>query len=205
MWPTIDGLRILKDAEAVVVSEAVIAMVDQLAAECRDESEHDPLGIDWFDQWDCYQRLWLLEHVVAALFTPTPPLSPAAIWEATVDAIFCQVVELIAMEIDQSPSSESGRNAAIEAFRCQHGRLPKISADETDIRQWRSLVTQIADMILGVTSYQKAEAFRDGDIQRSRKFLIQKALPEDFLERIPPLRTLEQAEQSIARIQSIVR
>ena len=60
-------------------------------------------------------------------------------------------------------------------------------------------------MILGVTSYQKAEAFRDGDIQRSRKFLIQKALPEDFLERIPPLRTLQQAQQSIARIRSIVR
>ncbi len=205
MWPTIDGLRILKGAEAVLVSEAVTVMVDQLSGHNPEESQSDPVGIDWFDQWDGYQQLWLLEQVVESLFTPAPPLSPAAIWEATVDAIFCQLVELIAMEIDQSPNSESWRNAAIEAFECQHGKQPKIAANETDISQWRILVTQIADLILGVTSYQKAEAFRDGDIQRSRKFLIQKALPEDFLERIPPLRTLEQAQQSITRIRSIVR
>ena len=205
MWPTIDGLRILKGAEAVLVSEAVTVMVDQLSGPDQDDSQSDPVGIDWFDQWDGYQKLWLLEHVVEALFTPIPPLSPAAIWEATVDAIFCQVIELITMEIDKSPGSESWRNAAIDAFECQHGKQPKTAADETDISQWRIVVTQIADVILGVTSYQKAEAFRDGDIQRSRKFLIQKALPEDFLERIPPLRTLEQAQQSIARIRSIVR
>ena len=90
MWPTIDGLRILKGAEAAVVRDAVTVMVDQLADQNPDESQPDPVGIDWFDQWDGYQQLWLLEQVVESLFTPAPPLSPAAIWEATVDAIFCQ-------------------------------------------------------------------------------------------------------------------
>ena len=204
MWPTLDGLRVLKGGEAELVCEAVTVMVDQLAAEWRDESEPDPVGIDWFDQWDCYQRLWMLEQVVEALFTPASPPSPAAMWESTVDAIFCQVVELIAMEIDRTPSSLSWRNREIDAFHCQRGRPPTIDTDSTDIDGWRIIVTQIADMILGAISYQKAEAFRDGDIGRSRQFLIQRALPEDYLERIPPLRTLQQAQQSIARIREIV-
>ena len=205
MWPTLDGLRVLNGVEAALVCQAVTVMVDQLAAECRDESEPEPVGIDWFDQWDCYQRLWMLEQVVEALFTPATLPSPAAIWESTVDAIFCQVVELIAMEIDQTPSSVTWRSAAIDAFQCQRGRPPAMEADSTDIDGWRIIVTQIADMILGVTSYQKAEAFRDGDIERSRQFLIQRALPDDYLERIPPLRTPQQAQQSIAKIQEVVR
>ncbi len=204
MWPTLDGLRVLKGGEAVLVCEAVTVMVDQLAAECRDECEPEPVGIDWFDQWDCDQRLWMLEQVVEALLTPASPPSPAAMWESTVDAIFCQVVDSIAMEIDRTPSSLSWRSRAIDAFQCQRGRSPIIDTDSTDIDGWRIIVTQIADMILGATSYQKAEAFRDGDIGRSRQFLTQRALPEDYLERIPPLRTPQQAQQSIARIQEIV-
>ena len=204
MWPTLDGLRVLKGAEAALVCEAVTVMVDQLAAECRDESEPDPVGIDWFDQWDGYQRLWMLEQVVEAMFTPASPPSPAAMWDSTVDAIFCQVVELITMEIDGTPSNESWRSGAIDAFQCQRGRRPTIDTNSADIDGWRIIVTQIADMILGATSYQKAEAFRDGDIGRSRQFLSQRALPEDYLERIPPLSTLQQAQQSIARIQEIV-
>ena len=67
-----------------------------------------------------------------------------------------------------------------------------------------AVVTQIADVILGVTTYQKAELFRDGEIQRSRRFLNQKGMPADFLERIPPLRTIDQTQHSINRIRSII-
>lgn len=204
MWPTFDGPRMLKGAEAALVRETVAVIVDRLEDQDPEDDRGDPVGIDWFDQWDCYQQLWLLEQVVQSLLTPAPTLPPAAIWEATVDAIFCSLMELIATEIDQSPCSQHWRSKAIEAFACQYGRLPKIAEDETDVSQWRIVVTQIADLILGVTSYDKAEAFRDGDIQRSRTFLALKALPDDFLERIAPLRTAEQAQQSIRRIRSII-
>ncbi len=44
MWPTIDGLRILKGAEAALVCEAVTVMVDQLADRNRDESQSESGG-----------------------------------------------------------------------------------------------------------------------------------------------------------------
>ena len=207
MWPTIDGLRILKDAEASLVGRSIGVMVHRLGAEIGDDLEVEPYGIDWFDQWDSDQRVWLLEQVTVALLTHAAPPPPAAIWEATIDAIFCQVHELISAEIDEpSPLTihDSWRQRGIDAFRCQTGRLPSVDLAETDLRSWRTMLTQIADAILGVTCYQQAEFFRDGNIERSRRFLMQKGLPADFLERIPPLRTIEQTQDSIARIESIV-
>jgi hypothetical protein len=93
----------------------------------------------------------------------------------------------------------------VDAFCCQHGRSPNIEPQETDITLWRRVVIQVADAILGVTVYQKAESLRDTDIEKSRSFLMQKGMPEDFLQRIPPLRTPEETEQSITRIESIVQ
>ncbi len=85
-------------------------------------------GVDWFDQWDVEQRIWLLEQVATSLFLEDqPPPPPAAIFEATVDAVFCQVVEAIEDEIEAAsrPEAEfSWRQGMIEAFRCQHGKLP---------------------------------------------------------------------------------
>jgi hypothetical protein len=207
MWPTIDGVRVLKDQEASLVRAAIALIVDHMAAQRCEDAQPWQSGIDWFDQWDVDQRLWLLEQVTVGLFTPASPPSPAAMWEATIDAVFCQVMDLITDEIDQTPTSNddrSWRRRAMDAFRCQHGRYAKIDPDEVDIRRWRTVVTQIADSIQGITSYQKAESFRDVEIERSRRFLIQKGMPEDFLEQIPPLRTAEQAQKSIDRIQSIL-
>lgn len=208
MWPTIDGIRILQGAEADLVRRAVSVMLEQLVAEYRDDADVRPYGIDWFDQWDAEQRIWLLEHVAAGLFTSLSPDSPAAMWEATVDAIFCEVVELITTEIDAAStrtSETSWRDRVVDAFCCQHGRSPNIEPQETDITLWRRVVIQVADAILGVTVYQKAESLRDTDIEKSRSFLMQKGMPEDFLQRIPPLRTPEETEQSITRIESIVQ
>jgi hypothetical protein len=207
MWATVDGLRALKDAEAELVRRAIGTMIGQLIAEHNDEAQPHRYGIDWYDQWDCDQRIWLLEQVAVALLTDAAPPAPAAMWEATVDAIFLEVIESIAVEADDVSRHVSGtswRGRVLDAFRCQQGCFPNTESDETDIRRWRIVVTQIADTILGVPAYQKAELFRDGDIQRSRRFLMQKGLPADFLRRIPPLRTIRQTKSSIDRIRSIV-
>lgn len=204
MWSTVDGLRTLKAGEALLVREAVLLMVGQLDRERHGDFACEPLGIDWFDQWDGFQRLWMLEQVAEALFTEAPPLSCAAMWEATVDAIFLQVAEQVTEEIDQTPNQVTWRSWVVDAFASQHGRPPKIDTGSSDESEWRILVTQVADTILGATAYQKAEAFRDGDIERSREFLARKALPPDYLERIPPLRSHAQAQQSIASIRSLL-
>ena len=207
MWPTITGLRVLKGAEAELVRAAAAVVTQHVVAERAGQGEPRRYGIDWFDQWDADQRIWMLEQVALALLTLHTPPSPAAIWEATIDAIFCEVIELIEAEIDSetlTTTEPSWRQRVVAAFQSQNEKLPRIEVDEIDIKLWRRVVTQIADAILGVTSYQKAESFRDGDVQQLRRFLTQKGLPDNFLQRIPPLPSREQTERSLSRLQSVL-
>jgi hypothetical protein len=203
-------VRTLAGDEAKLVRGLVGMMVDQIVAESRDESEQHLYGIEWFDSWDWTQRLWLLDRVTDALLTDSESPSPAAMLEATIDAIFAELFDLIVMEIDHDlfrPSGEgkpSWRQSTTTAFACQNGRLPSIDVDSADQEIWGVLVTQIADCILGVRLYQQAESFRDGDFEATLAFLNQKGLPANFLEQIPPLVSLDETQAAIDRIQSLV-
>lgn len=182
-------------------------MVDHLVAEGREGDPQEVYGIQWFDQWDWQQRIWLLERVSLALLTDLAPPSAAAMWEASVDAIFHEVRELVEMEIrdpDCMQTTKSWRQCVIDAFHSQQQRGPKISATATSLQEWHIVITQLADAILGVRLYLKAEPFRDDDIAQTQQFLTRQGLPADFLEQIPPLPTLDQTQISIDQIQSIV-
>ncbi len=205
MWSTNDGVRTLDPAEARLVRRAIRSMVDDRLVNLREQTLPDPYGIDWFDQWDVEQQLWLLEQIVISLFTTQPPPSPAAIWEATIDAIFTELLAQIELELDHVSSSidePSWRQLAIDAISSRRDGPVKIDPDDSQAQTWQRLLTQIADGILGVPGYQKAEMFRDGDVRRAAQFLERRGLPEDFLQRLPPNRTAGQAEQSVARIMS---
>lgn len=207
MWPTTNGLRCLARDEAELVRGAIGMMLDQLVAEGREGDPQCDYGIEWFDQWDWQQRIWLLEHLTLALLTDLDPPSPAAIWEATIDAIFQEVYQLVELEIERGAGMaepNSWRRYVVEAFIEQHGRQPEITFSETDIDSWQVIITQLADAILGVRLYQQAESFRDGEIEQTQKFLRQKGLPDDFLEQIPPLRTVDQTQRSIDQIQALL-
>ena len=196
MWLTVDGPRRLEGDEAFLVCRAVAAMLSGLVAETEDDAESENYGIDWFDQWEPGQRIWLLDQVATALLTDQSALAPAAIWEATIDAIFQHVFVSLEREIDvesidneagPTHESESWCQSVMLAFE-QHGRrATTVNATTDDPRAWRRLVMQIADLILGVTSYQAVESYRDGDVAQVARFLQQKGLPADFLEQIPPL------------------
>ena len=205
-WPTTTGTRVLIDAEADLVRGAIAMMVDTHVAEARDEADPWQYGVPWFDQWDVAQRLWLLEQVTVALLSNHRIASPAAVFEATVDAIFFEIADLVEIEITDGPVSDaspSWRESVIRAFTCQQGRPPEVDAESHDVVRWRQVITQIADHILGVRLYQRAEAFRDDDYEKTQRFLVRRGLPEDYLAVMPPLRTVDETQQSIDRIQSI--
>ena len=206
-WPTTTGTRNLIGAEGNLVRGAIGMMLDALVAEAHDDADRLECGVQWFDQWDVGQRIWLLECVTYALLDSHTIESPAAMFDATVDAIFFEIIDLIEMEIDQesiTATTPTWRQSVSEAFACQRGKPPNVDVDSGDLNQWQSLVTQIADPILGVRLYQRAESFRDGDYQQTRTFLRDRGLPEDYLAKIPPLQTVEETQASIDRIQSIV-
>lgn len=183
-------------------------MVDALVREGREDDEPITYGIDWYDQWDWRQRLWLLDEATAALLTPKPPPEPAAIFDAAVDAIFFEVDRLVEEEIAErfdSPSDPmSWRESVCAAFASQQHRPAPIDANNQDAEQWRRVITRLADSILGVRIYQQAESFRDREMDATKRFLQDKGLPDTYLSRIPPLRSIDQTQWSIDRIQNLV-
>lgn len=211
-WPTTDGLRNLKDAEADLVRGAIGMMVDSLVARLQGDLElvdddSDGYGIEWFDQWDVRQRLWLLDQVTLALISTHTIESPAAIFDATVDAIFHEINDLVQIEIEQGlPSTRqlTWRQSVVGALDSQNHFRCELDSDCEDLDQWRQRITQVADSILGVRLYQRAEQFRDTDYEQTRSFLRGRGLPEDYLDQIPPLRSLDQTQRSIDQIQELV-
>lgn len=182
-------------------------MIDQLVDQLEVGEDPIPYGVQWFDQWDTRQQIWLLERVASALLGPKTIKPQAAIFDAAADAIFMEVCCLIHFEIEDPEEIDSGlswRQSVIDAFEFQNQRLPSIAAESDDISHWQLVVTQVADLILGVRLYQRAEAFRDSDFERTLTFLRDRGLHQEYLQRMPPLRTDNQTQQSVDRIQSIV-
>ncbi len=163
-------------------------------------------GIDWFDQWEAEQKIWLLEQVTTALLTEQTLLKPAAMWEATVDAIFQHVFEALVDEMDRDVAE--GRELVVEDSNAASGlggwqqsvmlvlqqqQRRAVSIDQCidqsidQKKEWRRRVMQISDRILGVASYHVVENYRDQDASKVAAFLEQKALPVDYLEQIPPV------------------
>lgn len=211
-WPTTSGLCILSGREGDLVLGSIGMMVDQLVAESRGEIQQIPYGIEWFDQWDPGQRLWLLEHVTRAMFSNFKIDSAAAIFDATADAVFYEIFHLVELEIDEESfekfsaqsSKSSWRQSILAARRQQTRTFIQPSKDSTDLEAWGALISRVADHILGIRLYQRAETFRDRDYKQTQVFLRDRGLPADYLSRIPDLRTIDQTQLSIDRIQAYV-
>lgn len=204
MWPTTRGTRILDGAERRLILGAIGMMVDRLVGEARKETDSVAWGIDWFDQWEVGQRLWLLETVTSALFASTV-VEPAAIFDATVDTIFLEIRELIEMEIEE-PNLIEGRSwrSDLNAATQQHLGQSQVDVSSGDRGAWSKAAGALSDEILGVRNYQRAESFRDQDYAQTLRFLRDRGLPEDYLSRMPPLRTVDETQLSIDRIQAYV-
>ncbi len=231
MWVTVDGERILGQAEARLLCRAIGEMlsdcVEVIANQTDAGQEGRVYGIDWFDQWEPAQKIWLMEQIATALLTEQPSLKPAAMWEATVDAIFQHVFEQVVEEIENEAVGgrefehaeiesatgdelvEAGdhrwRDDVIQALRQQRKRVVEIGPDAGQGRVWRRLVVQLADCILGVAAYHVAESYRDEQSTKLATFLGQKGLPDDFLTQIPPLLKRSEAEDSIARLRMLIK
>lgn len=211
MWRTVTGPRSLLGAEAMLVRRAVDEMSQEFFEELnRDrlppDSERLVLGIDWFDQWEPGQKLWLLNQVTKALLTQSECLPSAAMFEATVDAIYCHIVERIEREIDTGPISarKSWRSMVVDAFAAISPSATHLDPSGEEMPMWRQTVTKIADSLLGIAAYQQAEQYRDSSRQLLQRFLTQKGLPSDFLERIPPMQDERAGLQAYQRIKHLV-
>ncbi len=111
MWHTSRGDRTLDGHEAVLVSKAIDVMVGALLVHIDEEFEDSApdceTGIAIYDMCTPSQRIGLLHEVAKYLLTSTDePLALSALTDATVAAIFVEIRDQIAIEIEFAASHE---------------------------------------------------------------------------------------------------
>ena len=242
MWHTSRGDRTLSGDEAELIGDGVDTLGDALVTHIDvDESDETTLagdchcGIPLFDDLTPAQRIALLHDVTAHLLTPTEsPLPLSAHAEAAVAAIFVEIRDQVAIEIDLFPSGAeivsddpesdvTWRQLVLAAhnhvFRTTHqpsegfdfdyGPFPndiQIPAESCrDIRQWEWLIESLTDAVLWDRDYEMADSFFDIDPGVSRQRRRLLGIDDNYFTQIAPDPKSAEAYRLAARTQSIVR
>jgi hypothetical protein len=230
MWQTSRGDRTLCGDEAVLVSTAIDSMVDALMIHLDDEID-DPAavcesGVTLYDACSPAQRIGLLHEVAKHLLTATETaLRPSAALDATVAAIFVDVRDQVAIEID-FPSMQadddrehqlSWRQMVLAAYQSifrpadgDHDAWDAICSDLPrascrDMHQWEDLVDALTDAILWDRDFEMADRFLDVDpgVSRQRRRLM--GISDDYFISVAPDPRPGEVLNLIARTRDIVR
>lgn len=235
MWHTSRGDRTLRGAEAALVGIAIDTMIDALLIHIDDAFEETSAaechtGIAVYDSLSACQRVGLLHDVARHLLTETEsalPLSAAA--EATVAAVYVEIRDQVAIEIDLFPDRASARDeptwrrrvlAAHKAvFRTPHseedgfdfdfGPFPEDIAipEETcpEIDEWETLIDSLSDAVLWDRDFEMAESFLDVDpgVSRQRRRLL--GIDDDYFTTVAPDPRPGEVIRLVSKTRSIVR
>ena len=228
MWHTSRGDRTLDGHEAVLVSKAIDVMVGALLVHIDEEFEDSApdceTGIAIYDMWTPSQRIGLLHEVGKYLLTSTDePLALSALTDATVAAIFVEIRDQIAIEIEFAASHEDSgqpqwREMVLAAHRSiysnncgeWYGRgygssVREFDASSDDLRHWETRVDELVDSILWDRDFEMAEGFLDIDpgVSRQRRRLL--GIDDEYFTSVAPDPRPEQAYQLASRTRDIVR
>lgn len=216
MWHTNRGDRTIRGAEADLLGASIDVMLEELSLGFDDGWEEDPswesqTGVLLFDSFTAPQRIALLHEVALYLLTDTASVRhPSADTEATVAAIFTEIRDQVAIEIDLFPDvaeelervlpgAKTWRQrvlAAVDHVRnLADGDDPSEPEDSltrlpddgcADIDVWEQQVEYLADSILWDRDFELAETFLDADpgISEQRRRLL--GIHDDYFTRVSP-------------------
>jgi hypothetical protein len=235
MWHTSRGDRTLRGAEATLVGTAIDTMIEALLIHIDDAFEETlaaecQSGIAVYDSLSACQRVGLLHDVARHLLTETEsalPLSAAA--EATVAAVFIEVRDQVAIEIDLFPTSRSRGEtmtwrglvlAAHEAvFRTPHSQEDGFEFDYgpfpddieipeetcTEIHEWETLIDSLSDAVLWDRDFEMAEGFLDIDpgVSAERRRLL--GIDEDYFTTVAPDPRPQEVLRLASKTRAIIR
>lgn len=233
MWHTSRGDRTLRGAEAVLVGTAIETMIDALLVHIDDAFE-DPMaadcqsGIAVYDLLSATQRVGLLHDVAEHLLTQTESAMPlSAMVEATVAAVYVEIRDQVAIEIDLFPADASDeqqrtwRGLVLAAYEevFQTRRLREFDSEQEqvddaadvphetsiDITRWEKLIHNLTDAILWDRDFEMAEGFLDADpgVSRHRRRLL--GIDEDYFTRVAPDPRPEEVLRLAEETRDIVR
>lgn len=230
MWHTSRGDRTLCGSEAKLVAQAVDTMIDALLEHVDDDLEFDggrvcQSGIAVFDALSPAQRIGLLYDVTRHLLTDTDAtLSLSATTEAAVAAIFIEVRDQVAIEIDLFPDGISDQPVWDQDDRSWRqlvlAAVQDVIADERDqvdeimelpdrycreISMWEDLVDWLAEAVLWDRDFEMAETFLDVDpgVSRQRRRLL--GIQDDYFTEVAPDPRPSEAMHLAMKTREIVR
>ncbi|MEM6691333.1 MAG: hypothetical protein AAF664_18040 [Planctomycetota bacterium] len=206
-WPCVDGTRVLKGAEHDLVRGALGMMTDALVDHYRRDEPIPEYGVPLFDCFEPDQQLWMLARVGSALLGKKSLAHINAIDEASVEAIFAEIMDLIVMEINDpefAKCTRSWRQSVINAHQQQRGETNSMKVDSADRPRWWKLVAQVHAFIIPTPIYRRLERWLDGDPKQLDLVLSQRGLDRSFLDTLPPVQTVTQTQVAIDEIQSLV-
>lgn len=238
MWHTSRGDRTLRGEEAALVCNAIDMMIEGLLVHVDEDFVEEGTvcesGIALYDAFSPAQRIGLLHDVATHLLTPTEQTLPlSAALEATIAAIFVDIRDQVAIEIDfpsvdsdpsqtraNDPSNHgepTWRQGVLAAYKslvqsdatkvaeCEPPEHELPNATCRDIRVWEGLVESLADAILWDRDFEMADSFLDADpgVSQQRRRLL--GISEDYFTRVAPDPRPDDVAELASRTRSILR
>lgn len=228
MWHTSRGDRTLLGAESALVRRAIDNMVDGLLMHADIDLDDAAIGLETgitvYDACSLSQRIGLLHEVAKYLLTETDSaVVLSAPLEATVAAIFVDVRDQVAIEIEflpqllESDDQPTWRRMVLDAYRStlapediEHpvwveilDQLP--DEDSRNIKQWESLIDSLADAILWDRDFELADQFLDEEPAQSRERRSLLGISDDYFTGIAPDPRTNELQRVASQTRKIVR
>lgn len=224
MWHTSRGDRTLNGHEAALVSSAVEIMVSALLMHIDEDFEESApdceSGITIYDVCTPSQRIGLLHDVAKHLLTDTDaPIPLSALIDATVAAIFVEIRDQIAIEIELASSDDMTgqriwRQLVLDAHASQYPQptdedfglsAEEIQASSLDLRRWEFMINELSDMILWDRDFEMADGFLDVDpgVSQQRRRLL--GIEDEYFTAVAPDPRPDEAYKLASKTRDIVR
>jgi len=197
MWATSQGDRTLRADEAQLVLTSVGYLHDMITSGV-DLGEPYETGVVMFDTLQPTQQMAILHEVAHGLLDEqTPLVELTAVREATVYAIYCELVSLVQIELDLSAQSKPSFDSRARIIRvCEHFEQQRSQWDDPestqsvefdppalqcdDIDQWIRVIELLADQVLWDRDFELEEAFADHDPEKIKAIKRYMGINEDY-------------------------
>ena len=228
MWHSSKGDRTLHGCEAFLVAAAIETMIDALFVHIDDPSgtEERPIaecqsGIDVFDQLSACQRIGLLHQLATHLLTPTmKPLKLSSMVEAGVAAVYVEIQDQIAIEIDWCCESDGIGRYGWRRMVCdaiEQANQDAIAIGEetfmidpqvydcSDKEEWEIVVDLLANDVLWDRDFEMEDIFLDEAPEVSKKRRRELGIDHDYYTDVAPDPFPDEAVGLVCETREILR
>lgn len=220
MWHTPNEIRTLQGAEAALIRASVAHILDMLETEADGLADHWEFGIPVFDNMSWQQQLVMLAGVGEALLKDDVPAQElTAINEATVGAIYENIVQCVQFEVDSDdPDINEGldmtywrrllREAVGETDKPQvpagpDEQLP--NADNSDMEEWGIMIETIQSFVLWDADWLDEDLHLDVDPETSRLRKERFDIADNYYTAIPPDPNESEVELARTQLRALIK